>query len=135
MSQRQRAPAERDIQAAILRYLSVEPRVAWAHRFNTGAHTITDRDASGKSRRRFIRYAFRGCADILGQLASGHFLAIEVKRPGERPSPEQLDFLETVAHAGGLALIAHSIDDVREALGEFHGARSEVQMSLPRTQI
>ncbi len=36
-------PLERDIQSAILRYLAVERRVAWARRFNTGAQRIAAR--------------------------------------------------------------------------------------------
>lgn len=110
---------EHAIQADVLRYLAIDRRVAWARRFNTGATRIESRDAKGRPARRFIRFAFPGCADILGQLASGHFLAVEVKRPSTGPTDEQAAFLAQVNAAGGLALIAHSIDDVQAALDRF----------------
>ncbi|NEV61524.1 hypothetical protein [Thiorhodococcus minor] len=44
-------PRERDIQDAILRYLAVDRRVAWAKRFNTGAHVVEGRDKQGKPKR------------------------------------------------------------------------------------
>ena len=77
-------PSEHDLQAAILRYLAWDPRVAWVHRFNTGAHVVIGHNKAGKPTRRFIRYAFTGCADLLGQLTTGQFLAIECKRAGAR---------------------------------------------------
>lgn len=123
-------PQERDIQSAILRYLAVERRVAWARRFNTGAHRITGTDARGRPTRRFIRYAFPGCSDVLGQLVTGQFLAIEVKRPGEHPTAEQAAFLAEVAAAGGLAILARSIDDVRAALDIFFGERARLRPLL-----
>lgn len=59
-------PPERAIQAAILRYLEWDRRIAWAHRFNTGAQVIESQKANGGKSRRFIQYAFKGCSDILG---------------------------------------------------------------------
>lgn len=41
---------------------------------------------------------------------AGRFLAVEVKRPGERPRPEQLAILSGLASDGGLALW---VDDAR----------------------
>jgi Holliday junction resolvase len=56
--------------------------------------------------------AMRGVADILG-CYKGKLLAIEVKRPGKKPSKNQNTFLRTVTAEGGLALCASSIDDVK----------------------
>jgi hypothetical protein len=39
------------------------------------------------------------------------FCAIEVKRPGEVATPEQLDFLAMVADAGGRSGVAHSPEE------------------------
>lgn len=131
-------PLERDIQAAILRYLACDPRVAWHHRFNVGAQRVNGTDANGRPTRRFIRYAFKGCSDILGQVVTGHLLAVEVKRPGEGPSDEQAAFLERVAGAGGLAVLAFGIDDVREALAGFEplaGIQTHRMMAMPEAQI
>ena len=148
-------PNEHAIQDAILRYLALDPRVAWAERFNTGAHVIDDAATlkarlldkftprlyavhkqpstlfavlrqfftdyyalkkSANSKRRFIRYAFVGCSDILGQTVDGRMLAIECKTRTKSPTPEQHDFLTNVNAAGGLGLVARSIEDVQHAL-------------------
>jgi hypothetical protein len=54
----------------------------------------------------------KGVADILGILPGGKFLAVEVKKPGGRVSPEQADFLQEVNAAGGVGFIAYSSQDV-----------------------
>ena len=107
---------------AVLRYLSVDKRVAWAHRFNTGAQVIEEVDARGRKSRRFVRYAFPGCSDVLGQLRTGHFLAVETKTRVGRATAEQAAFLETVECAGGLAILARSVDDVRDGVERFVAA-------------
>lgn len=112
---------EQVIQGSILRYLQREPRVAWAARFNSGAHLVQGTDASGRPTRRWIRYAFAGCSDILGQLTSGHLMAIECKSASGRLTEDQTAFLARVRAANGLAIVARSIDDVRLALDAFEG--------------
>jgi hypothetical protein len=107
--------SESEIQAAIVRYLAVDRRVAWVERFNVGA--VESTDARGK--RRFVRFAFKGCSDLLGQLASGHFLAIECKTRIGRLTPEQRAFLDRVTSAGGLGIVARSVDDVKAAIDQF----------------
>jgi hypothetical protein len=47
---------------------------------------------------------------------TGRFLAIEVKRPGGKPTPEQLQFIDTINQAGGLAFVAHSIEEVEKSI-------------------
>jgi len=116
-------PLEHDLQGAILVYLAWDNRVAWAHRFNSGAHVLIGTNAQGQPTRRFVRYAFPGCADILGQLVTGHLLAIEVKRKGGRVRPEQRRFLAQVRRAGGLALLARGIPEVQAGLDHFLGGR------------
>jgi len=113
----QPAPSEHLIQNAILRYLELDRRVAWARRFNTGAQVVEQVNAQGRKVRRFIRYAFPGCADILGQLSGcGRFLAIEVKAAKGDATEAQREFLRAVTDAGGVAVIARSIEDVKAAL-------------------
>jgi hypothetical protein len=54
-------------------------------------------------------------SDIIGcRLKTGRFLAIEVKRPGGKPTPEQQQFIDTINHAGGLAFVARSIEEVEQ---------------------
>lgn len=125
------APLEHDIQGSILVYLAWDRRVAWAHRFNTGAHAITGTNAKGQPTRRFVRYAFPGCADILGQLVTGHLLAIEVKRQGGRVRPAQRAFLAQVRRAGGLALLARGLPEVQAGLDHFLGGRDSWAATYP----
>ncbi len=124
-------PLEHDIQGSILVYLAWDNRVAWAHRFNTGAHVIAGTQKDGTPTRRYVQYAFTGCADILGQLITGHFLAVEVKRRGGRVSPPQRAFLQQVRRAGGLALVARSIPEVQAGLDRFLGGRAAWAAGYP----
>jgi len=57
----------------------------------------------------------RGVSDLLCCF-QGRFVAIEVKRSGGRLSPEQERFLERVRAAGGLGIVAYSVDDVIDGL-------------------
>lgn len=99
-------PLEKDIQRDILQMLRVHPKVAWAERMNTGAHPL---EHNGK--KRFVRYGFVGLSDIIGQLKSGEFLALEVKRPGNTPTAAQHAFLDSVSAAGGVSGWADNLDD------------------------
>ena len=54
----------------------------------------------------------RGMSDMLFCSPDGRFGAIEVKRKGNKPTPEQEEFLERVRRNGGIAVIAYSIDEV-----------------------
>lgn len=105
-------PAERVILASVLRYLAVDRRVAWAERFNVGAAKVETFDNQGHRQERFVRFAFPGCSDILGQLVDGRLLAIEVKTRTGRVRPAQTAFLATVNANAGVAGIACGIADV-----------------------
>lgn len=118
---------ESEILKAVLQHLNLLPGVvAW--RTNVGAFA-----GEYKGKKRFVRFGFTGLVDIIGWKTETHwdrpappgigkyhvarFLAIEVKRPGEEPTPEQANFLELVGQSGGLAFVARSIDDVTQAMG------------------
>jgi hypothetical protein len=59
----------------------------------------------------------RGVSDIIGCLPkTGRFLAIEVKRPGNKPTAEQQQFINMINAAGGLAFVARSVEEVEEQL-------------------
>lgn len=91
---------------SILRYLAYQPGV-FAWRNNSGA-VVTDE--------RFIRYGKRGSSDIIGICANGRFLAVEAKVGSGKQSPEQVEFERSVKAAGGLYVLAYSIDDVKKGL-------------------
>lgn len=55
-----------------------------------------------------------GGSDLIGWFR-GRFLAVEVKA-GTATTKAQADFLKAVIQAGGIGIVAHSIDDVELAL-------------------
>ena len=52
-----------------------------------------------------------GVSDIIGQLKDGRFFCIEVKKPKEKPTDEQLYFLQMVKDSGGVSGWADNIAD------------------------
>lgn len=63
-------------------------------------------------------YAKAGVSDILACI-KGRFVAIEVKRPGNKPSAVQLQFITAVNSIGGLAFWADNLQDVKDKLKEL----------------
>jgi len=107
-------PKEKDIQRAILEYLSL---IKLFHfRNNTGAVV-----SSYKGKQRFFRYGMAGSGDILGILPDGRFFSIEVKVPGRKPTECQLEFMVVVRKSNGVAFVAYSVDDV---ISELKKART-----------
>lgn len=96
---------EAHIQKAISDYLKLKKYIVFKHR-NVGIYK--------KDTGKYIPLSDgeKGIADIIGCTPSGRFLAIEVKKPGGKPSPEQLDFLARVKAYGGISILAYSLDDV-----------------------
>ena len=63
-------------------------------------------------------YQELGIPDILACF-HGRFVGIEVKMPGERPSKAQLYQLNKIRMAGGIGLVAYSLEEVKLALLEL----------------
>lgn len=63
-------------------------------------------------------YAKAGVSDILACI-KGRFVAIEVKRPGNKPSAVQLQFITAVNSIGGLAFWADNLQGVKDKLKEL----------------
>lgn len=116
------ADRESDVLAACLQYLAVKGIFAW--RQNQGAIPLKD-----GGYRRFV--GLRGVADILGVLPQhvlvvgegemrfGNLLAVEVKRPGQKPRPEQAAFLARVNGLGGVGLCVHSVRELEAGLRPY----------------
>lgn len=131
-ARRRRANPETGLTSAVLQLFAYHPEVAWAERINTGATVI------GK---RFIRFGFTGCADVIGQMKRrGAFLAIETKSKGKYPTKDQREFLAKVARAGGCSGVARSVDDAQrvildwvkdQALGQGGQSGHLSDLSLP----
>ena len=58
---------------------------------------------------------YPGVADIIG-CYKGRMIAIELKSPTGKPTPEQERFIQNVNEAGGIAFVARSIDEVIDGL-------------------
>lgn len=100
---------EKDIQNQILAYLKIKGIFCW------NAKTQGTFDPRRGTFRKLSNLK-KGVSDILGILPSGRLLAIEVKRPGGRVSPEQKDFIKNINDNNGLAFVAYSLEDVIEKL-------------------
>ena len=87
----------------VLKALRTHTAVAWCERMNSGA---------ARMGARFVRFGFKGCPDVLGQLNDGRLLGVEVKGPTGRLRPEQSVFLERIRFAGGVAFMARDCRDV-----------------------
>jgi hypothetical protein len=98
---------ERDIQKACLRYLDLKGIFAW--RQNTAGVYNPKTDS-------YRFHGLRGVSDILGCLPDGKLLAVEVKQPGNKPTPDQNSFLNNVAERGGIACCVHSVDELADDL-------------------
>ena len=104
---RRLVPTETQLVKAILQLLQHHPKVALAWRTNTGA---------AKFGERFVRFGYPGVSDIIGMLKSGKLLAIEVKRPRQKPTEAQQRFLEAIGRHGGIAFVATSLEAVLKLL-------------------
>lgn len=104
---------ENDVVSSIMDYLIA--RRIFAFRINNTP--IYDPRGGGQFRRKG-KYEMYGVADILGMF-DGRMMAIEVKRPGGKPSDYQIEFLTKVRQYGGIAFVAYSIEDVIKNLNEY----------------
>lgn len=63
-----------------------------------------------------------GLPDLMG-CYKGFFLGLEVKLPGEKPSPRQRAILHRIERAGGVGAVVRSVDDVRRILAKLERKR------------
>lgn len=106
-----REQREADLLRDCLQWLQLHRVLCW--RQNQGAISGVH---NGK--RRFLRFtSMSGVSDILGVLPpTGRMLAVECKLPGRQPTLEQAAFLDMVRQAGGVAICAHSLEELEQAL-------------------
>lgn len=75
------------------------------------------------------RYMPKGTPDLLA-CVGGVFVAIEVKRPGEKPTELQQYRLERIEAAGGIAFCAHSVDEVAQRLAPIVQAGTALRATI-----
>ncbi len=100
---------EQGIQRTILEYLRWRGIFCWKN--NTAGIYV-------KARNTYIPSHAPGVSDILGVLPGGRFMAIEVKAPKGKVSPHQQQFIDSINQAGGVAFVAHSVEEVERHLNE-----------------
>ncbi len=108
---------ESAIKGEIMQWLALQKIFAWVNT-STGIYDPTRgcfRKLNGRGQR-------KGTSDVLG-IYKGRPLAIEIKRPGGKPTDDQVRFIEDFKTHGGIAFVATSIEDVIKHLqgvdGEF----------------
>lgn len=107
-------PKESEIKRMILEYLNL--------RFPTGLFWNNRTTGIKKPNGQWIPASLPGVSDIIGCLPNGQFLAIEVKRLGNILTVWQTNFLKLVIKAGGIGLVAYSVDDVIKTMDEWDPA-------------
>lgn len=112
---------EHDTQNAIIELIT--RRNGLAIRINSGAIRI-----EGETKPRYFRGAKKGTADIIA-LYRGRFLAIEVKHGKNKPSAEQIQFIEDVRDRGGIGLCVWSVDTVMSLLDALDQGRVIKEMT------
>jgi hypothetical protein len=122
---------ESDVLSACLQWLTLM-RV-WHWRQNQGAIPLRNGGF-----RRFV--GLRGLPDILavlprecevvgqGRCKFAVLVGIEVKRPGEKPRPEQRAFLEQLEGMGGVGLCVHSVAELEEKLRPYLSGRPPARL-------
>lgn len=105
--------SEKQIENAILNYLSLVPGVYWKNN-STGIY-----DPVKKTFRRTSRYHRNGVSDIIGVLPCGTICCIEVKTEKGRLSDNQKTFLMDIEKNNGVSFVARNVDDVRERLKKY----------------
>ena len=102
---------EAEILASVLKALKLYPNVFFFTRMNSGAYAVGE----GKARR-YVRFGFPGCPDIIGMMRGGRMLCIEVKSPTGKLSAVQERFLIRIRQNGGVAFVARSVDELAKYL-------------------
>jgi hypothetical protein len=100
---------EHDMQKAIIDLLKIKGAVVT--RINSGSMIAKSKD----DRCYRVNLADKGTSDIIA-LYCGVYLAIEVKYGDNKATKEQVAFLESVAEAGGVGIVAYDVDFVQRIL-------------------
>lgn len=89
----------------IIEYLRCKGHTVW--RQNSG--TVR----TGKNNSQFVRLAPPGTPDIIGfHGKTGRFIGIECKVGSNKPTQWQKEFGQNIQAAGGIYILAYTIDDI-----------------------
>ena len=114
---------EKQIENSILQWLNLNG--IFAFKINTTGIYDPTKNVFRSIQNKYIQ---KGCADILGVLPGGRFLAIEVKTPTtikrflNRPTDadkRQIKFLDTIERKRGIGIVVSCLEEVTIHLEEF----------------
>jgi len=113
---RRARPPEQGIKAAIVEALQFRRRDVTVWTQNSGAAMMTGRGGRPQP----VRFAsIDGIADIVGLIKPwGVHLEIEVKVPGGKQRPSQLEHERRIRDAGGVYYVATSVNDALRQLDQ-----------------
>ena len=97
---------EHDIQTAIA--VALCKRGCVVHRTNCGTYYTKDG--------RVVRIGLPGMSDLQGHRADGVCFYLEIKKPGQKPTQKQKDFLRAMQLSGAIAGWADSIETALEVV-------------------
>ena len=98
--------AERDTLRACMMYLAGTGVLCWRSN-NTGIYS--------EKRGCHIFHGTKGVPDLIGVLPGGKFLGVECKSDKGRQSDSQKEMQQRIEAAGGLYILARTIDDLQKA--------------------
>jgi len=101
---------EKQLVQVIIEYLNSRGHFAW--RNNTGVSFVEYRDKYDIQKRRAIPFSIKGAPDVLGYSRKGVFIGIECKVGYNKPTEDQLYFIEKAKKSGAYALVAYNLDQV-----------------------
>lgn len=106
-------PSESEIQKACIDWLNTIPGVkVW--RQNTGGMS-----GEHNGKKWYMKFGQKGQADITG-ICNGIRVEIEVKRPGEKPTDDQRDWLRIIGMHFGIAFWTDSIERCVTEMREWY---------------
>lgn len=112
-----KAPLESEIQRVICDWLALTGLFFW--RANNIA-ALGRFGKEGEARFRSLpKYTPRGIPDLF-LLDSGRFIGVEIKRPGRKPTPEQVAFGAKLYENGGEYHIVHSLEEAQELIAGLY---------------
>ena len=95
---------EADIQSEIMIALGAHPLVAWVYVTTTG----TFKGLKGGAK---YKIGIPGMPDIILQMRDGRLGGIEVKKPGNKPTKEQSDFIDMISRNNGVSGCATNVQE------------------------
>lgn len=105
---------EKDIQREICEWLHGRGILFWR---SNNIPVFGMNNGGKRTFRSLPKYTPRGLPDIIC-IVNGNFIALEVKRPSGKLSPEQAEFGVRVVSNGGFYHVVFSLDDVKNLFSE-----------------